>query len=74
MYQNKTKFIIGWRMCHTNKVFTFNMVAMPERDALDRTFWMGVVKIHASPTSFTDAFTTDVPSAFLETRSIQSVV
>ena len=51
-----------------------NMVAMAERDAWDRTFWMGVVNIHAPPTSFTDAFTTGVPSAFLETRSIQSAV
>ena len=31
-------------MWHTNKVFTFNIVAMPERNGWDRTFWM--VKIH----------------------------
>ena len=53
---------------------TFNMVAMAERDTWDRTFWMGVLNIHAPPTSFTDAFTTGAPSAFLETRSIQSAV
>ena len=28
------------------------MVAMPERDAWDRTFWMGVARTHAPPTSY----------------------
>ena len=30
--------IVGCRMWHTNKVLTFNMVAMPETDAKDRIF------------------------------------
>ena len=56
--------IVGSRMWHS-KIFTFNMVAMPERDAGDRTFWVGDVKIHTPLTSFTDAFTMGAPSAFL---------
>ena len=65
---------VAYRWCRINKVCTFNTVAMSVRDVWDLTFWMGVVRKHAPPTSFTGVFTTVVPSAFQQTRSIRSAV